>query len=74
MPQFPVPANLKDVRTAMPPSAFTIDQYAAHCKIGYKTAIERLKAMVESGQAAMGRFQTTDTKGRGCVKNFYQAK
>jgi hypothetical protein len=73
MPQsFPTPRTMKDVRVSMPESAFTIDEYAVHCKIGYKTAIERLNAMVETGQVKTGRFQSADTRGRMCVKNFYQ--
>lgn len=72
--QFPVPAAHQGVLATMPEKSFTIQQYADRFSIPYKTAIERLNAMMSSGQVKMGRFRSTDGKGRMCVKNYYQAK
>lgn len=69
---FPVPAKWTGVLDAKPKNAFTVEEYAAHCKILYKNAVERLGLMVKAGQIKIGHFRGTDTKGRICVKNFYQ--
>ena len=69
---FPIPATLVGVLPAKPKDAFTVDEYAKHSKIEYKTAVSRLTQMAKIGRVKIGQFQSTNTRGRTCAKNFYQ--
>jgi len=64
--------NLNHVDRERPADTFTIEEYAREHQVPYRTALERLREMLASGQITRGQYQDLDYRGRICRRNWYR--